>query len=221
MHDIDRTQLEAEEFGLEMENFEFDIAPERGMEMEAESVLSETDEMELASELLEVGSDGELDQFLGKLIKKVGGIVGKVAKSPVGKALGGYLKPLIKKALPMAGGALGGMFGGPLGAQLGSQLATGAGGAFGLELEGLSGEDREMELAKRAVRMAGAAAGQALQNAAAGVNPLQAAQQAVVSAARQIAPGVLGGGAASAPSVVGQSGRWIRRGRRIILLDVF
>ena len=49
----------------------------------------------------------------------------------------------------MAGSALGGMVGGPLGAQLGGSLANMAGSALGLELEGLSNEDREFEAAKQ------------------------------------------------------------------------
>jgi len=48
---------------------------------------------------------------LGNLIKKVGGAVGKFVKSPVGKAIGGVLKGVAKKALPIAGGALGAYFG--------------------------------------------------------------------------------------------------------------
>jgi len=41
-----------------------------------------------ASELLEISSEEELEQFLGGLIKKVGGFV----RGPVGQALGGVLK---------------------------------------------------------------------------------------------------------------------------------
>jgi hypothetical protein len=74
---------------------------------EAESPLSETEEMEFATELLEITNEAELDHFLGKLIKgawkgirKVGSVVGRVARP-----LGGILKGIAKKALPLAAGA--------------------------------------------------------------------------------------------------------------------
>src|SRR5438067_1817987 len=63
------------------------------------SPLTEAQELELASELLEISSEAELEQFLGGLIKKVGGFM----KSPIGQALGGVLKNVAKKALPVVG----------------------------------------------------------------------------------------------------------------------
>ena len=75
-------------------------------------------------------------------------------KSPIGQAVGGVLKGVAKKALPIAGGALGAYFGGPLGAKIGSGLAPAAGSALGLELEALSQEDREFEGGKQFVRFA-------------------------------------------------------------------
>lgn len=59
------------------------------------SPLSEPEEEELASELMEVGSEAELDHFLGGLfhtISNVGKGVGKFLRSPAGHALGGILK---------------------------------------------------------------------------------------------------------------------------------
>ena len=56
-------------------------------EMEGEGVLGEALEMQLASELLEVTNEAELEQFLGDLIGKVGSIAGKVINSPIGKAM--------------------------------------------------------------------------------------------------------------------------------------
>src|SRR5579871_6330860 len=67
---------------------------------EMESPLSESEEIELASELLELGSEQELEQFLGNLFKGVSRAVGGFIKSPIGKALGGVLKNVAKKALP-------------------------------------------------------------------------------------------------------------------------
>src|SRR4030066_2380924 len=72
-------------------------------EMQQEMPLHETLEMELASELLSVTNEQELDQFIGRLVKRAG----RFLKSPVGRALGGVLKSVAKKALPIVGGAIG------------------------------------------------------------------------------------------------------------------
>src|SRR5262245_10096582 len=60
------------------------------------SPLTEAQEIELASELLEITSEQELEQFLGGLFKKVARGVGTFIKSPVGRALGGVLKGVAK-----------------------------------------------------------------------------------------------------------------------------
>lgn len=151
-----------------------------------ETGLNEADELELAAELLEITNDGELDQFLGKLIRRVGRGVRSVVKSPLGRALGGVLKPLAKAALPIAGRAVGTFFGGPVGGAIGGKLASTAGQMFGLELEGLSAEDREFEVARRYVRFAGATTRNALRAPAA--NPQAVAKKAAAAAARRFAP---------------------------------
>ena len=114
-------------------------------------VFNETDEMERASEFLEVASDQELEEFLGDVIHKIGSTLGKFAKSSTGQQLIGVLKSVATTALPIAGGAVGGLIGGPPGALNGSNLASVAGSALGLELEGLSPEDREFEASKQFV----------------------------------------------------------------------
>src|SRR4051794_23975570 len=78
-----------------------------GLSGEAEGPLGETQELEAAAELLEIQSEAELEQFLGNLFKKVASGVGGFIKSGTGKALGGILKNVAKKALPVVGGALG------------------------------------------------------------------------------------------------------------------
>jgi len=177
-------------------------------------VFSEDEELELASELLELVDEQELDQFLGDLINKAGKAIGSFVKSPTGRAIGGVLKGVAKTALPIAGGALGGFVGGPIGAMLGSNLASMAGSALGLELEGLSPEDREFEAARQFVRFAGAAVKNALA-VPPGADPAAAAHQAAVDAARALAPGLMN---ISAESALTNEGRWIRRGDKIILL---
>jgi len=223
MHDLDRTQLEASD-GSEFEygNGEFEL--DGGSEFEAgggiEGYLDETEEMELAAQFLEIQDEAELDQFIGSLIDRVSKGARKFLRSPLGQKLGQVLKGAAKKLLPVAGAAVGGMFGGPAGAALGGKLASGAGKALGLELEGLSPEDKEFEIARQYVRFANAAIQNAT-DAPPSEPPEDTAKTATVAAARQHAPGLLrpGGGKMMRPG--GRtSGRWIRRGNRILLLGV-
>jgi hypothetical protein len=155
------------------------------------------------------------------LIKKAAGAVRKAVSSPLGKSLGGFLKGAIKNVMPAAGGIAGGLFGGPVGAAIGGKLTSAASNALGLELEGLSQEDQEFEAARRLVRLSGEATKTATMTSPA-VDPTAAARNAVISAARKHAPGLVrrthGTGTPSGSG--GHGGRWIRRGRKIILLGV-
>lgn len=202
---------------LEFENFEFEDSEWSG---EGE-VFSEAELMELAGELLEINSEAELDQFFGKLIKRAARGIGKVVRSPIGRAVGGYLKGMAKKALPMAGAALGGYLGGPIGAKLGHAVASY--GAKHLEMEMLEAEDMEFEGAKQFVRMCGDAAKTAL-SAPATVNPQAAAKQAVSAAVAKHAPGLLTGKKLAAgtrksrrPSGPVVTGQWVRKGNKILI----
>jgi hypothetical protein len=205
----------------EFEAFEFTEESEIFGETEAESPFSEAEEMELAANLLEVTDEAELDQFLGNLIRRAGRAVGTFVKSPLGRALGGVLKGAAKKALPIAGRAIGTYFGGPAGGAVGGQLASRAGRLFGLELEGLSAEDQEFEVAKQFVRLAGAATKNAVLTPPT-IDAHTAAQTAVATAAQKFAPRLLRKGTiiGVTPGVRGRSGRWIRRGRNIIIFNV-
>jgi hypothetical protein len=235
MHDLDRTLQEFEagydalesyddEFGDE---FEFEFEWDGEGESDDEAVFDEIEEMELAAALLEVQDEEELEQFLGSLIKKAGRSIGKVVKSPIGKALGGVLKKVAKTALPMAGAALGNLVVPGAGGLVGGKLASMAGKMFGLELEGMSPQDQEFEVARRVVRLAGAATKQAVKAPTSG-SPVAAAKNAVAKAAQTHAPGLSGGSAATTPNytngsargVGARSGRWFRRGRRIVLLGI-
>ena len=233
MHNIDRTMTEYEpeyEFeALQADEFEFDEFESGDTE-----VLGEADEMDLASELLSVSDEAELDQFLGKLIRKVGKGLKKAVGSPIGKQLGGFLKGAVKKVLPVATGAVGTFLGGPVGAAVGGQLGSVASNALGLELEGMSAEDQEFEVARRLVRFSGEAVKRALKSPPLG-NPAAIARKAVIEAARKHAPGLVNAGNGSAGEYEyeseyergtrnnggsGHSGRWVRRGRKIILMGV-
>ena len=235
MHDIDRTLTEMEYERNDADNREFEYEGEfefefeggygnvrNGYSYEYEGGYGdeEVEEMELASELLTVSSDQELDQFLGSLIKKAGKAAGKFINSATGKQLGSALRTVARKVVPKIGTVLGTAIGGPAGGAIGGKLASMAGQHFGLELEGLSPEDQEFEVSRQFVRFAKEAARNA-SYAPPSMDPQMVARRAMTSAARQYAPGLLrgfssyGGGRMGARA---QSGRWIRQGNRIVLL---
>jgi hypothetical protein len=254
MHNLDRTTLEMENFGEmheaglghehEHEAFEFngESFENEGLgeafsgeafagEFEsyealgAESPFSEAEVMELAAELLTISNEQELNHFLGGLVKRAWSGIRKVAASPLGKMVAGGLKSIARQALPMAGAALGNMVLPGVGGAIGSKLASGAGKLFGLELEGLSAEDREFEAAKQFVNLAGTAARSAAQMAQSGP-PQTVARNALIQAARTYAPGLvptLVGGPRAVPGNSlargrARSGRWYRRGGNIIIV---
>jgi hypothetical protein len=182
MHDLDRTQqyLEAGTHDFEFESdheaeydgefepefeSEFEAGDDREFEegssegsfdqefegeMEGESL--QDAEVDLAAELLEVTNDQELDQFLGKLFRRARRAFKKIAKSGLDKGLLRGIRGIAKAALPTLGGALGTAIPIPgVGTALGSMAGNAAAGA--LEFEGMSGEDREFEIARRVVRV--------------------------------------------------------------------
>jgi hypothetical protein len=201
---------------FEAEYFKYDPGEFAG---EAESELSEEEELDLALELMAVSNEAELDQFLGKLVKgawkglkNVGAVVGKVAKP-----LGGVLRAVAKKALPLVGGALGSFIPIPgVGTAVGSALGGAIGKALEAETEGLPDDDRELEFARRFVRIATTAARQAAA-APQGMDGATAANAAVVAAARKHLPHFQPNAGAGATGSV-QQGKWIRRGREVVLL---
>jgi len=200
-----------------LESDQFEFPPEFAQEIGVESPFNEVEEMELAAQLLEITDEAELDQFLGKLFKRVGGGLGKVFRP-----LGGALKAVAKKALPFVGGALGSFIPVPgVGTAIGSAVGGALSKALEMEFEGLSPEDQEFEMARRFVRLAGATARQATL-APPGVDPQLAARNALVSAARQQVPGRSNvGPVLTGATGRGQgSGRWLRRGRAIIVFGV-
>ncbi len=212
MHDLDQTRLEADPESI----FEADAMAGEDEAFFSEASFDEVEETELATQLLGVSSEEELDQFLGGILKKAGTFM----KGPAGKVLTGFLKKAAKKALPVLGGAIGTYFGGPAGTAIGSSLASKAGQMFGLEVEGLSNEDQQLEVAKSVVRLAGTAAQNLAMNPQAQTNPAAAAKSALIQAAKVHAPGLLPGSTMRAPMEGRSSGRWVRHGRRIILFGV-
>lgn len=220
-------------------NQPFEFSEQFDYEAETQGLFGEAEEIAFAAELLEVGDEAELDQFLDRVIlegekrgrkgRKRGGEPqepgadgGEQApkKKKRRKGLGGKLKKLakgvLKKGLPIAGKLLGSAFGGPLGGAIGGQLGSAAGGLFGKELYEGESEEQELEAARRLVRLAGEA-GKNLAAIPMSAEPNAAIQAALNAAARKHAPEVLGAGGAT-PSIGRSSGRWVRIGRRIIVM---
>lgn len=213
MHDLDRT---LNEFNAQHDEYGFEARGSAFAEEYLDESLAEEETMSLASELLAVSNEAELDHFLGKLIRKAGQAVGKFAKSSAGHALGGILKSAAKTALPMVANAIVPGVGGAV-----TNLAM---DAFGLEAEGLSEEDAEWESAKRFVQFADFAAKKVAQ-AHPNLPPVESAKKAALSAAKKFAPGLLREAitppANGSPRPEGgNSGRWVRRGNQIILFGV-
>lgn len=222
---------------FEFEDYEYDQEFEGSYDHEVEGEITDSEssfreetEMELASELLNVQTDRELDHFLGGLLKKAVGAVSGLLNSGQGKMLKGILKSVAKKALPLAGRAIGGMFGGPAGAMIGGQLGDNAGNLFELDMEGMSNEDREFESARAMVRFAGNAARQVSDHLA--ENPNDAVRTGLREAAMRYAPGLLfrrqrRGRRYGEPDMSsfdsglnGSQGTWYRRGNKIIIENI-
>ncbi|MBI5788639.1 MAG: hypothetical protein HZA78_07285 [Candidatus Schekmanbacteria bacterium] len=276
MHNLDRTQREAEFAGQELnpEHYEYSGEAENIGEVLAETLmqeaelyetqpeahyeaefheshyelpLHEAEEMELAAEFLEITNEAELDRFLGNLFKKIARGASQLIKSPIGRTITGALKPLARAALPtlgkMAGAALGSVVPGAgtaIGGMLGGQLASMAGNLLGLELEGLSGEDREFEIARRVVRVSANAINNAAKTYRPGVNPRAVARTAIAAAVNKVASDLnrnvpvagnycaacsgqhIPGYHTTVPTAVvpvgsRRRGTWIRNGRQIIV----
>jgi hypothetical protein len=114
---------------------------------------------ELAGELLDVVNASELETFLRRL-----------AGPAAGRALHGVLRRTAERTLPTV------TTGAP-----GASAANTAARVFGLELEGMSAEDRDYEIARQFVRFARAAAAHAAR---------APAGEAVARAGRAFAPGL-------------------------------
>lgn len=198
-------------------------------------VFDEVEEMEQAASLLEVQDESELDQFLGRLIDTVKKKLTGFLPPDVQNALGESLKKVAGIALPKIGAALGNIVlpgaGGALGAAAGSNAAK----LFGLELEGMSYEDQEFEIARRIVSLGAEATRAASEVAAPDAGPAaaDAAKSALLQAAQTHAPGLASSVAAAPPfppmpypgmrygrGPRRRTGRWYRRGHRIVLVGV-
>jgi hypothetical protein len=232
-------EFEFEDYEFENEgNYQYENAT-HGEITDSEGSFSEETEIALASELLSINNEMELDHFLGlKLLKRAVGGFSKLLKSPAGALLKkGFLK-ILGKALPVIGGVVGGPAGALVGNTIGATVASDPNEAkelFELELEGLSNEDGEFEIAKAFVRFAGNAAKEAHDNETG--NAAKDAELAMIRAARRFAPGLLRprnygynrnrysrhdqNDDTGDNSNMGDNGRWYRRGNKIIIQNAF
>ncbi len=231
MHDIDRALFEGQDEGTWGEvmdeesgySFEGEQSPFQAEDSYENDEMwgetdGETDELALAAELLAVTDEGELDQFLGSLARRAVSAAKDFAGSSAGKAVGNILKSAARKALPQLGQAVGNYIVPGAGGQAGRRMGQWLGTKFesGLQLEGLSPEDRDLETARAFVRFATSTAQRAAAMPKSVPAPL-AAQKAATAAARQHLPGLLKSpGKSGSPA---ESGRWIRRGRNIVILN--
>lgn len=244
--------------------------------LEVKRTFAEPDELGLAAELLSVTNEEELESFIGGLIKGAS----KLVRSPAGKALGGILKTVARKALPIVGNMVAPGVGGIVGQAIASSRKTrkparddepgarssaddepdradshrngslrrlrerarrralerqrrgeerdsgdrssaGASEIFGMELEGLSAEEAEFEVARHFVRFALEATRQLDELSESG-GERDAALAAARAAAEAYAPGLLEALSDEAeldgPRL--DRGRWVRRGNTVILLGV-
>ncbi|HSX81123.1 MAG TPA: hypothetical protein VLQ80_21460, partial [Candidatus Saccharimonadia bacterium] len=211
---------------LQPEAFSFtgEMESETSFLTELESPFSEAEEVELAIELLEVTSEAELEQFLGNLFKKAWQGIKTIGSK--------VLRPLVKTVLPIAATAAGTFFGGPAGGAIAGKLGSLVSKALEAETAGVSPEDRDVEKCRQFVRMAGAAA-RAAALAPPGANPVAVAQRVLANAAQRKLTMGTPGGSPAAPKrrcrcgqpgnctcgQSGKSGRWIRRGRDIVIIN--
>jgi hypothetical protein len=142
------------------------------------------------------------------------------------------LRPLVKTVLPIAATAAGTFFGGPAGGAIAGKLGSLVSKALEAETAGIMPQNRDLEKCRQFVRMAGTAA-RAAALAPPAANPVAVAQKVLAQAAQRK---LTVGAPSTAPAAsrrrcicgqpwncqcgqTGKSGRWIRRGRSIVIIN--
>ena len=214
MHDLDRQQLEQQERVGEYGEATGALSGE----------LTEAQELALASEVLELSSEEELEQFLGDLWDATKAAASSAYNSDVVQAAIPGLKAVGTAVLPKAAGWLADRYAPGTGGIASAGVQAAVDQWLKEELEGLSGEDREFEVARRYVRFVDDALRRAAQ-VPDRVPPPVAAQVVLRDAAREHVPGVVpflvrlrndeasGGHGVEAAA----SGSWTRQGSSIVL----
>jgi hypothetical protein len=168
----------------------------------------DSEEIALAADLLGVRSEAELERVLRRVIGNAGVLGARVLRSPMGPSLIAHIKSAVLNLVPLRRSALLVVAGAP---GRSAQIARGA-QVFGLELEGLSPEDKEFALAQQAVRFADAVARNA---GMARAGSPDAVREALRRAACRHAPGLLPRFRARHA----RQGGWSREGGRLVLHD--
>lgn len=239
---MDEFEYEDEfEFEEEYEDeFEFEF------EEEYEDEYDDEEDSEMAYELLAAESDEEVDQFLGSLLKKAVSRIklpsfgrrrgrkrrprprprprAPFGRSPYGQQLKRNFVSSAKRfgrtMIPSLGRNLGGYFGNRWGGPRGGQYGGGAGhnignwvvDRLGWELEGLAPEEQELKVAKKIIKIAKAAAKKAA------TTTKKAPPKVIIKAALKAAAKRHLAGSGKKSTGSRYSGRWIRRGNKIVVM---
>lgn len=179
------------------------------------ALFDESQELELTSRLLEVVNEPQLDRFVRELIRQAAAARESGVRAPEAAAIGDVLKNAVRQVLPIARAQHGSSLHNAVGMQLGNGLSSVAGQVLGLELEGLSPEDREFEAVRQFVRFAGVTVKNALDHSSES-DPYRTANRAAADAAAVYAPGLL----PQSQHLPRDSGRWVAFHDRIILFGV-
>jgi hypothetical protein len=154
------------------------------------SPFSDAEERELASQLLQVTSEAELERVLGDLFKKARRGIEPAGSKVIGP-LGELLETVAKKALPSVATAVGTSFGGPAGDAIAGKLGSLVSQALEAKVTGMAATDRDLEKCRQLfekhrqfVRLAGKAASAAA-SAPTGVNPIAVAQKILADSAKE------------------------------------
>ena len=167
----------------QLEIFEGDQAPAQARRG---GPVGEIQELELATELMELRDEQDLHRFVGGLVRDTARKIGRSGRGSAA-AIHRLLISTLRHAMPRPSPVRS-----PAAAftpsTLGERLASISGHSLGIELEGLSEEDRHFAAARQIVRFAADAAGRAL--APSLRDPAATARAAVMVAARRHAPGL-------------------------------
>jgi hypothetical protein len=143
--------------------------------------LTESRSVELAAELLDVTNQAELEGFLRRVVAATARGAGGRLPDGTGRRLVALLGWTAERTLPTLATLLGDPLGPAAGA--GRPAAETAARVYGLELEGMSAEDRDYEIARQFLRFARSATARAATTTA-------SPAAAVAGAAREFAPGL-------------------------------
>ena len=154
------------------------------------SPFSDAEERKLASDLLEVANEAELEQVLGDLFNRASKGVDLVG-SKVDGPIEGLIKTVARKALPSVRAAVGTALGASERDQNAGKLGSLVNQALQAKVAGMTAADPDLEKCRRLfekhrqfVRLAGKAA-EAAATAPAGVAPVAVAQKVLTDAAKE------------------------------------